>query len=127
MSALVLDAGAFIAVERADRTMFARLRVAQRAGLELRSTGVVISQVWRDPFGRQVDLARLLQSVDVTAIDDHLGRAGGVLLRIAGRTDPVDASVVVVAATGDRIATSDPSDIAALVAASGRSIHIVAC
>lgn len=127
MSALVLDAGAFGAVDRADRAMVARLRLAHRAGLELRSTGVVISQVWRDPAGRQANLARLLKAVDVTAVDERLGRAGGVLLGIAGTKDAVDASVVVVSATGDRIVTSDAMDIGALVAASGRSIHVVPC
>lgn len=76
MSALVLDAGAFVAVERGDRAMVARLRVAQRAGLELRSTGVVVTQVWRDPAGRQANLARLLKSVDVKAVDQRLGREG---------------------------------------------------
>lgn len=127
MSALVLDAGAFVAVDRADRAMAARLRMAQQAGLELRSTGVVITQVWRDPAGRQANLARLLKSVDVKAIDEHLGRAGGVLLGIAGTKDAADASVVAVSATGDRILTSDADDIGPLVAASGRSIHVVPC
>lgn len=127
MSALVLDAGAFLAVDRADRAMVARLRMGQQAGLELRSTGVVITQVWRDPAGRQANLARLLKSVDVKAIDEHLGRAGGVLLGAAGTKDAVDASVVAVSATGDRILTSDASDIGLLVEASGRSIHVVPC
>jgi len=127
VSALVLDAGAFIALERADRAMAARLRTAQQAGLQLRSTGVVISQVWRDPVGRQANLARLLKSVDVRAVDERLGRASGVLLGVAGTKDAVDASVVAVSTTGDRILTSDPKDISPLVAASGRSIHVVSC
>jgi len=127
VSALVLDAGAFVAVDRADRAMLARLRMARQAGLELRSTGVVITQVWRDPAGRQANLARLLKSVDVKAIDERLGRAAGVLLGMAGAKDAVDASVVAVSATGDRILTSDASDIGPLVAASGRSIHLVPC
>lgn len=127
MSALVLDAGAFVAVDRGDRAMAARLRVAQQAGLELRSTGVVISQVWRDPSGRQANLARLLRSVDVRAVDEHLGREGGVLLGRAGTRDAVDASVVAVSATGDRILTGDAGDIRLLVAGSGRSILVVPC
>ncbi len=127
MSALVLDAGAFVALDRADRAMVARLRMAQQAGLELRSTGVVITQVWRDPAGRQANLARLLKSVDVKAIDETLGQAGGILLGIARTRDAVDASVVAVSATGDRILTSDASDFGPLVGASGRSIHVVAC
>lgn len=127
MSALVLDAGAFIALERADRAMAARLRTAQQAGLQLRSTGVVISQVWRDPVGRQANLARLLKSVDVRAVDERLGRASGVLLGVAGTKDAVDASVVAVSATGDRILTSDPKHLSPLVAASRRSILVVSC
>lgn len=127
MSALVLDAGAFIAVDRGDRAMVARLRAAQQAGLELRSTGVVITQVWRDPAGREANLARLLKSVDVRAVDDHLGKQAGVLLGRAGMNDAVDASVVAVAATGDRILTGDVGDIGPLADASGRSILVVAC
>lgn len=127
MSALVLDAGAFVAVDRDDRAMLARLRVAHHGGLELRSTGVVISQVWRDPTGRQANLARLLESVDVKAVDEQLGREAGVLLGRAGSQDAVDASVVAISRTGDRILTNDAGDIARLVAASGRSIFITAC
>ncbi len=127
MSALVLDAGAFVAVDRGDRAVVARLRVAQRGGLELRSTGVVVSQVWRDPAGRQANLARLLKSIDVKAVDQRLGREGGILLGRAGSEDAVDASVVAVSATGDRILTSDVGDIGPLVAASERSILIIPC
>jgi hypothetical protein len=127
MSALVLDAGAFVAVDRGDRAMLARLRVAHRAALELRSTGVVISQVWRDPSGRQANLARLLKSVDVKAVDQRLGREAGVLLGRAGTADAVDASIVAISRTGDRILTTDAGDIAPLVAASGRSIFVTDC
>ena len=123
----MLDAGAFVAVERGDRMMLARLKVAQQAGFTLRSTGVVITQVWRDPSGRQATIARLLKSVDVKAVDERLGREGGILLGAAGLADAVDASVVAVSAAGDRIVTSDPDDIGALVAAAGRSITVVAC
>jgi hypothetical protein len=107
--------------------MVARLRMAQQAGLELRSTGVVITQVWRDPAGRQANLARLLKSVDIKAVDERLGRDAGLLLGGAGTRDAVGASVVAVSATGDRILTGDVGDIRPLVAASGRSILVVAC
>lgn len=123
----MLDAGAFVAVDRGDRAMMARLRTAAQAGLELRSTGVVITQVWRDPGGRQANLARLLKSVDIKAVDDHLGREAGVLLGRAGTKDAVDASVVAVSATGDRILTGDAGDMSPLVAACGRSILVVPC
>lgn len=127
MSALVLDAGAFVAVDRGNRSMAARLRVAARSGLELRSNGAVVAQVWRDPAGRQAELARLLRSVDVKPVDQRLGRDAGVLSGRAGHHDAIDATVVAVASAGDRIVTSDPDDIRTLVAASGRPILVVPC
>lgn len=127
MSALVLDAGALVAVDRGDRAMAARLRVSQRAGIELRSNGAVVAQVWRDPSGRQAELARLLRSVDVRAIDRRLGQDAGVLVGRAGRGDAVDATVVAIANHGDRIVTSDPDDIRALVSVAGRAILVVPC
>jgi hypothetical protein len=127
VSALVLDAGAFVAVDRGDRAMVARLRVAERSGLELRSNGAVVAQVWRDPSGRQVELARLLRSVDVKPVDRRLGQDAGVLSGRAGAGDAVDATVVATSSSGDRIITSDPDDIRALVAASGRRILVVRC
>jgi hypothetical protein len=45
----------------------------------------------------------------------------------AGRGDAVDATVVAIANAGDRIATSDPEDIRALVGASGRAILVLPC
>jgi hypothetical protein len=127
VSSLVLDAGAFLAVERGDRAVAAQLRAAQHGALQLRSTGAVIAQVWRESAGRQVALARLLKAVDVRSVDQALGRAAGVLLGRAGGGDAVDATVVAVAVTGDRILTSDPGGIGALADASGRSIVVVAC
>lgn len=107
--------------------MAARMRVAQREGLDLRSTGIVVAQVWRDPAGRQAHLARLLKSVDIRAVDDALGRRTGVLLGAAGTSDAIDASVVAVAEAGDRIVTSDPDEISALVAATGRPMLVLGC
>lgn len=127
MSALVLDAGAFVAFERADRAMAARLRVAQRNGVELRTNGAVLAQVWRDPGGRQALLARLLTCVDVRAVDRRLGRDAGVLCARSAVADAVDATVVASADAGDRILTSDPRDIRALVAAARRAILVVPC
>jgi len=123
----VLDAGAFVAVDRNDRTMIARLRAAERHAIGLRTSAIVISQVWRDPTGRQAQLARLLRAVDVRPVDDQLGREAGVLVGRAGTSDPIDATVVLVAEGGDRILTSDPDDLRRLVAAAGRRVAVIAC
>jgi predicted nucleic acid-binding protein len=127
VSALVLDSGAFLAVDRDNRAMMARLRIAQTSGLDLRTTGAVVAQVWRDPGGRQANLARLLRAVDVIPVDDRLGREAGVLLGRAGAGDAVDATVAAIAARGDRVLTSDPDDMARLVGASGRAVGVVRC
>jgi hypothetical protein len=127
VSSLVLDAGVFVAVERDDRALIARLRVAQRHGMELRSNAIVVAQVWRDPQGRQARLARLLRSVDVRSVDDEVGRAAGVLIGQAGTQDPIDATLMLLAHPGDRILTSDTQDIQRLVNAAGRSVPVIRC
>ena len=127
MSALVLDAGALVAVDLDDRVTIARLRAAQRRGLELRSSAMVVAQVWRDRRGRQVNLARLLRAVDVRWVSPEDGRAAGILQAEAGTSDAIDATVVLLAAPGDRILTSDPADLARLSQAAGNRALIVTC
>jgi len=127
VSALILDAGALVAAERGDRATIARLRASQQHGLELRTNAMVVAQVWRDRHGRQANLAGLLQAVDVRAISQQDGRNAGALLATAGTTDPIDATVVLLAAPGDRIITSDPHDITRLATAAGNRPVIITC
>jgi hypothetical protein len=127
VSALILDSGALVSVDRDDRPMVARLRAAEQHGLELRSNAMVIAQVWRDRQGRQAVLAQLLRAVDVRAVSPQDGRQAGVLLGLTGTSDPVDATVVLLASAGDRILTSDPGDLAPLAEAAANRVVIVAC
>lgn len=127
MSALILDAGALVAVDRDDRAMIARLQAAQQHGLELRTNSMVVAQAWRDRHGRQASLARLLRAVDVRAISQRDGRDAGVLQAMSGTADAIDATVVLLAAPGDRILTSDPGDITLLAEAAQNRAVIVAC
>ena len=123
----MLDAGALIAVDRNDRAMLARLRAAERHGLELRTNAMVVAQVWRDSRGRQAGLARLLQAVDVRTVDHEAGRAAGALLGRAGAADAIDATVVLLAEPGDRILTGDLGDLTLLASAAVSQALIVAC
>ena len=127
MSVLILDAGALVAVDRDDRAMLARLRASQRHGIELRTNAMVVAQVWRDRRGRQVNLARLLQAVDVRAISQRDGREAGVLQEAARTSDAIDATVVLLASPGDRILTSDLGDISRLAEAAGNRALVVPC
>jgi hypothetical protein len=127
VSALILDAGALVAADRDDRAMVARLRAARQHGLELRSNAMVIAQVWRDRHGRQVNLARLLRAVDVRTVTEQDGREAGVLQAAAGLADSIGATVVLLAAPGDRILTSDPAGLSRLAEAVRNRPVIVAC
>lgn len=117
---LVLDAGALIAVERSDRELAALLKAELRAGRVPITHGGIVGQVWRDG-GRQALLERLLDGVEVVALDDVLGRRAGALLARSGSDDVMDAAVVLLAGDGDSILTSDPTDLRSLAAASGRT------
>jgi hypothetical protein len=127
VSALVLDAGALIGADRNDRFVVSQLRAAQEEGLELRTNPMVVAQAWRDSRGRQASLARLLQAVKVRPVQDQDGREAGVLLGQAGTSDPIDATVVLLADPGDRILTSDPDDLTKLAKAAESRAVIVAC
>jgi hypothetical protein len=127
VSALILDAGALVAVDRDNRAMIARLRAAQQHGLELRTNAMVVAQVWRGRHGRQANLARLLRAVDIRAVSERDGREAGVLQAMAGTADAIDATVVLLAVPGDRILTSDPGDITLLAAAAENRAVVVVC
>ncbi|HLQ55202.1 MAG TPA: hypothetical protein VK162_13145 [Streptosporangiaceae bacterium] len=122
---LVLDAGAFVAVERGDRDVVSLVKRERLAGRPPVTSGGVVAQVWRGGTGRQAPLARLLAGTDVVAVDDVLGRRAGVLLARSGQADAVDATVVCLAGDGDDILTSDPGDLRALAAAAGIHVDLI--
>lgn len=115
----VLDAGALIAADRGDRATWTRLKAA--ADDPPVTHGGVVGQAWRGG-ARQARLARFLAGVDVRPLTDDLGRASGVLLGATGTADVVDAALVMLAADGDVIYTSDPDDVARLAAE--RDLHV---
>ena len=121
----MLDAGAFLAVERGDRDVVALIKRERRAGRVPVSHGGVVAQVWRGGTGRQVPVARLLAAVDIAALDDGLGRRAGVLLALGGLAAATDAADVCLAADGDDILTSDPGDLRALAQAAGVHVELI--
>ena len=122
---LVLDSGALIALERGDRAMWRRLKLALSAGSLPLSHGGVVGQAWRARGPRQALLASALSAVDVRPLDDDLGRAAGELLGRSGKRDVIDGALALLAEDGDLIVTSDPSDLALLAAEAGRDVEIV--
>ncbi len=121
---LVLDAGAFLAVERGDRRVMALLKRERLEGRAPQSHGGVVGQVWRGG-ARQAQLARLLRATQINALDGELGRRAGELLGRAKENDVVDAAVVLLAVDGDQVLTSDPGDLSALAATAGVHVELV--
>lgn len=122
---LLLDAGGLIALERDDSETWALFRRARRTGQPPVTHGGVVAQVWRGGTGRQARLAAALRSTQVVPLDEALGRSAGVLLAGSGLDDAVDAALVALCRSGDRILTSDPDDLAALASAARLDIDII--
>jgi hypothetical protein len=113
---LVLDAGALIAIERADRDTAAVIGAAREEGRAVIVPAGVIGQVWRGG-GRQVRLARLLRARDVwvETLTEAVARAAGVVCGEAGTTDVIDASVVLAARRHHAtVISSDRTDLEVL-------------
>jgi PIN domain-containing protein len=112
---VVLDAGAFIALERRDGTM---VRLAQRladAKTPLVTSAGVVAQVWRGGGHRQVPVAFLLRHTTVVDLTYAVARLLGRMLGAARRSDAVDAHVVMLARERRwPVITSDPDDLLAI-------------
>lgn len=120
---LVLDTGALIAYEHGDRIIRAFLERASRTGIDVRTTTGAVAQVWRNG-GRQARLALLLQGLLEVELTRDQARRIGTLLGSAGQRDVVDGSIVDAAVDGDEILTTDPDDITALAAHSGKNLIV---
>ncbi|MBA3462299.1 MAG: hypothetical protein H0T46_20220 [Deltaproteobacteria bacterium] len=121
---LVLDAGAFLAIERGDRLVAAVIKIELAEGRKPLTHGGVIAQIWRGG-ARQARVASLLEGTDVVPLDEELGRRTGVLLGRTRRTDAIDAALILIASDGDTVVTSDASDLRALAAAAGVHVDIL--
>ncbi|HKQ71937.1 MAG TPA: PIN domain-containing protein [Polyangiaceae bacterium] len=112
---VVLDAGAFIALERRNRVM---VHLAQRfaeSGTPLVTSAGVVAQVWRGGGQRQVPVAFLLRHAEVVDLTNSVARILGRMLGAVRRSDPVDAHVVLLAREREwPVISSDPDDLLAI-------------
>jgi hypothetical protein len=122
---LILDTGALIALERNERAMWQRLKLALQAREAPISHGGIVGQAWRGRGSRKALLAKALDVIDIRRLDVVLGRAAGELLARAKQRDVIDAALVLLANDGDRVITSDPDDLAPLARAADLDIEIV--
>jgi hypothetical protein len=112
---VVLDAGAFIQLERRDRTMVRLAQLFIDTRTPLVTSAAVVAQVWRGGERHQVPIAFLLRRVKVVDLTYPVARVLGRLLGASGTSDPTDAHVVFLARERDwPVLTSDPNDLTAL-------------
>ena len=86
VNALVLDAGALIAIDRDDRDVHKTVRDAHRMGVQVLTNSMAVAQVWRDSKGPQAELAKVLRGVRVQPVTPDDGRGGSLLMGIGSRT-----------------------------------------
>jgi predicted nucleic acid-binding protein len=122
---LILDAGAVIALSRADIRARAALAAAVDAGAEVSIPAVVIAETVRGT-ATDASVNRVLKAVgQVDVVHEAVGRTAGRLLGASGSSETVDAIVVATAveARGAVVLTGDPDDLEAL-ASSHREVII---
>jgi hypothetical protein len=112
---VVLDAGAFIAAERGDRTMVELIRLFSGAKTPLVTSAGVVAQVWRGGGGRQVPVTYLLRRTVVIDLSGAVARTLGRMLGATGTHDPIDAHIAFLARQRNwPVLTSDPEDLHAI-------------
>lgn len=121
---LVLDAGALIGIDRADRRVAGLIELGRRSGAELVTTAPVVAQAWRDG-ARQARLARSLAMMHVEVTDLEAAKNAGELLASSRTTDVVDALLALQVRQSDQVLTSDPDDLATLLDAQSLRAQIV--
>ena len=112
--ALILDAGALVAIERKDRDVRSLIERSRLRGTAAVTSAGVVAQVWRGG-PRQANLARVLGSIEVRALDHATGRRAGELLGATRTRDVVDAHVAMLARNEDILLTSDMNDMSRLL------------
>lgn len=109
---VVLDAGAFIALERRDPVMTHLVRRFSAESTPLVTSAGVVAQVWRGGVDAQVPVAYLLRRTRVADLTHASARILGRMLGATGTRDPIDAHIVLLAREhGWPVITSDPDEL----------------
>lgn len=113
--ALVLDAGALIALEKGDPRLAALVETCLEFGLPLVVPASVLAQVCRGD-ARMARVGRAVAAAAVDPLDEGRAKEVGTRLGTRGASDIADAHVVCCTVELQATAvTSDPEDLQALV------------
>ena len=121
VTTFVYDTGALLAAESNDRRMWTMHNEALAVDRYPVVPTPVLAQAWRG--GPQPLLSRLLKNCVIEVMDETTAREAGRTCRMAGRSDVVDATVIVTAVRHEaEVVTSDRKDMEALSQAIGQQI-----
>lgn len=113
VNGIVFDAGGLIAVERAERRVYAILAMALEEGARLIVPATALAQVIRNP-ARQMRLWRMVQHerTEIVPLDGAHALSVGAILARTKTADIADAHVVACAQRyGLAVITSDGDDL----------------
>lgn len=123
MPAIVYDAGALLAAERANPDFLALHDELTANRIRPLVPVVVLAQAWRG--GPQARLSRVLKACDIVPDDESVGRAAGTACGASRTSDVVDAIVIATAARHHApVVTSDPDDLTRIADAIGIKIRL---
>jgi hypothetical protein len=126
MTGLILDAGALVAIDRGDRVVNDKIKRALRSGQSVRTNANMVAQARRNG-ARQARLAKALRLVVIEPITREDGYRAGELLGATRTKDVVDATVALLAKSGDEVYTSDLGDLRKLCEATGFKAVVIGC
>jgi hypothetical protein len=112
---VVLDAGAFIALEKRDPVMTHLAARLVREKTPLVTSAGVVAQVWRGGSRQQVPVAFVLRRTTVVDLTHAVARLLGRMLGESRASDAIDAHVVLLARErGWPVLSSDAEDLLAI-------------
>lgn len=112
---VVLDAGAFIALEKGNPVMTHLAQRFVREATPLVTSAGVVAQIWRGGEGPQIPIVFLLRHTRVVDLTHAIARMLGRMLGATRTRDPIDAHVVLLARErGWSVLSSDAGELRAI-------------
>ncbi len=112
---VVLDSGAFIALEKRDPMMTHLVERFVREATPLVTSAGVVAEIWRGGQGVQIPIVYLLRRTRVVDLTHAIARILGRMLAASRTRDAIDAHVVLLARErGWSVLSSDAADLLAI-------------
>ena len=112
---VVLDSGAFIALENRDRVMTHLAERFYREATPLVTSAGVIAEIWRGGKDAQIPIVFLLRQTRVIDLTYVTARTLGLMLGATRTRDPIDVHIVLLARErGWPVLSSDAADLRAI-------------